>query len=196
MIFCLARSQRSSLRALVPKDLPCRYPPLAWQAQPRSSSASRRSAAAKPTRSCVGDRCLGRFGSGGPLFLALRAFDQQRSVSGCFKAVFEGTGWVCDGRRRRALLLESYEAAMGAEPTCLPLSRAAERRAIHRTRSSPDGSPIIRCMRKALADADMAAEQIDHINAQETARRKTTGWRFLATSADIWQIDPIPRTNP
>ena len=38
----------------------------------------------------------------------------------------------------------------------------------HRTRSSPDGKPIIGCVRKALADAGLAPEAIDYINPHGT----------------------------
>jgi 3-oxoacyl-[acyl-carrier-protein] synthase II len=39
----------------------------------------------------------------------------------------------------------------------------------HRTRSSPDGKPIIACMRNALADAGVGPEDIDYINAHGTS---------------------------
>jgi 3-oxoacyl-[acyl-carrier-protein] synthase II len=38
----------------------------------------------------------------------------------------------------------------------------------HRTRSSPDGKPIIGCMNNALMDAGIAADEIDYINAHGT----------------------------
>lgn len=38
----------------------------------------------------------------------------------------------------------------------------------HRTRSSPDGGPILRCMRNALADAGLEPEAIDYVNAHGT----------------------------
>src|ERR1700730_9852836 len=70
-----------------------------------------------------------------------------------------------------ALVLESYEAAtargaliLGVLAGCGELTDS-----LHRTRSSPDGKPIIGCVRKTLADAGMAPEQIDHINAHGTA---------------------------
>ena len=39
----------------------------------------------------------------------------------------------------------------------------------HRTRSSPDGKPIVARMRNALADAGIAPEDIDYINAHGTS---------------------------
>jgi 3-oxoacyl-[acyl-carrier-protein] synthase II len=39
----------------------------------------------------------------------------------------------------------------------------------HRTRSSPDGKPVISCMQKALADAGVTPEDVDYINAHGTS---------------------------
>jgi 3-oxoacyl-[acyl-carrier-protein] synthase II len=39
----------------------------------------------------------------------------------------------------------------------------------HRTRSSPDGKPIIACMRNALADAGVEPDEVDYINAHGTS---------------------------
>ena len=40
--------------------------------------------------------------------------------------------------------------------------------AFHRTRSSPDGKPIIGCIRNALADAGLAPDDIDYVNPHGT----------------------------
>ena len=40
--------------------------------------------------------------------------------------------------------------------------------AFHRTRSSPDGKPIIGCIRNALADAGLTPDDIDYINPHGT----------------------------
>jgi 3-oxoacyl-[acyl-carrier-protein] synthase II len=84
-----------------------------------------------------------------------------------------------------ALVLESYEAAMargapiiGVVAGCGELTDS-----FHRTRSSPDGKPIIGCMRKTLADAGMTPEQIDHINAHGTATPENDKMEFLGISA-------------
>src|ERR1700716_3284513 len=70
-----------------------------------------------------------------------------------------------------AMVLESYESAiargapiLGVIAGCGELTDS-----FHRTRSSPDGKPIIGCVHKTLADAGMMPEQIDHINAHGTA---------------------------
>src|SRR4029077_16619988 len=69
-----------------------------------------------------------------------------------------------------ALVLESYEAAktrgariLGVLAGCGELADS-----FHRTRSSPDGKPIVGCMRNALADAELTPEDIDYINAHGT----------------------------
>jgi 3-oxoacyl-[acyl-carrier-protein] synthase II len=84
-----------------------------------------------------------------------------------------------------ALVLESYEAAsargapiLGVLAGCGELTDS-----FHRTRSSPDGKPIIGCMLKTLADAGMAPQQIDHINAHGTATPENDKMEYLTTSA-------------
>jgi 3-oxoacyl-[acyl-carrier-protein] synthase II len=84
-----------------------------------------------------------------------------------------------------ALVLESYEAAtargapiLGVLAGCGELTDS-----FHRTRSSPDGKPIIGCMLKTLADAGMMPEQIDHINAHGTATPENDKMEYLTTSA-------------
>jgi 3-oxoacyl-[acyl-carrier-protein] synthase II len=84
-----------------------------------------------------------------------------------------------------ALVLESYEAAtargapiLGVLAGCGELTDS-----FHRTRSSPDGKPIIGCISKTLADAGMTPEQIDHINAHGTSTPENDKMEYLATSA-------------
>jgi 3-oxoacyl-[acyl-carrier-protein] synthase II len=84
-----------------------------------------------------------------------------------------------------ALVLESYEAAvargapiLGVVAGCGELTDS-----FHRTRSSPDGKPIIGCVRKTLADAGMTSEQIDYINAHGTATPENDKMEYLGISA-------------
>ena len=84
-----------------------------------------------------------------------------------------------------ALVLESYDAAtargariLGVLAGCGELTDS-----FHRTRSSPDGKPIIGCVKKTLADAGMTPEQIDHINAHGTSTPENDKMEYLATSA-------------
>ena len=83
-----------------------------------------------------------------------------------------------------ALVLESYEAAvargapiLGVIAGCGELTDS-----FHRTRSSPDGKPIIGCVRKTLADAGMTSEQVDYINAHGTATPENDKMEYLAIS--------------
>ena len=84
-----------------------------------------------------------------------------------------------------ALVLESLEAATARGATILGIVAGCGELAdsFHRTRSSPDGKPIIGCMLKTLADAGMAPEQIDHINAHGTATPENDKMEYLTTSA-------------
>ncbi|WP_315833113.1 beta-ketoacyl-ACP synthase [Bradyrhizobium prioriisuperbiae] len=83
-----------------------------------------------------------------------------------------------------ALVLESYEAAtargakiLGVVAGCGELADS-----FHRTRSSPDGKPIIGCVRNALTDAGMVAEQIDYINAHGTGTPENDKMEYLGVA--------------
>src|SRR5258706_5569386 len=69
-----------------------------------------------------------------------------------------------------ALVLESYEAATARGSKILGIVAGCGELAdsFHRTRSSPDGKPIIGCVRSAIADAGLAPDDIDYINAHGT----------------------------
>jgi 3-oxoacyl-[acyl-carrier-protein] synthase II len=84
-----------------------------------------------------------------------------------------------------ALVLESLEAAtargakvLGVVTGCGELADS-----FHRTRSSPDGKPIIGCVRNALADAGIASEQIDYINAHGTGTPENDKMEYLGISS-------------
>ncbi len=70
-----------------------------------------------------------------------------------------------------ALVLESLEhaAARGARILGVVAGCGEIADSFHRTRSSPDGKPVIACMQHALADSGMKPEDIDHINAHGTS---------------------------
>jgi len=83
-----------------------------------------------------------------------------------------------------ALVLESYEAATarGAKILGIVAGCGELTDSFHRTRSSPDGKPIIGCMMKTLADASMTPDQIDHINAHGTATPENDKMEYLGIS--------------
>ncbi|TKT73580.1 beta-ketoacyl-ACP synthase [Afipia massiliensis] len=83
-----------------------------------------------------------------------------------------------------ALVLESLEAAtargakiLGVVAGCGELADS-----FHRTRSSPDGKPIVGCVRNALADAGVSIEQIDYINAHGTGTPENDKMEYLGIS--------------
>ncbi len=89
-----------------------------------------------------------------------------------------------------ALVLESYEAALARGATILGVVTGCGEltNSFHRTRSSPDGKPIIGCVRKALADAGMTPDQIDHINAHGTATPENDKMEYLAIAAVFGEL--------
>jgi 3-oxoacyl-[acyl-carrier-protein] synthase II len=89
-----------------------------------------------------------------------------------------------------ALVLESYEAALARGATILGVVTGCGELtdSFHRTRSSPDGKPIIGCVRKALADAGMEPGQIDHINAHGTATPENDKMEYLAISTVFGEL--------
>jgi 3-oxoacyl-[acyl-carrier-protein] synthase II len=70
-----------------------------------------------------------------------------------------------------ALVLEdlAHARARGARVLGIIEGCGEKSDSFHRTRSSPDGKPIIACMRNALADAGVGPEDIDYINAHGTS---------------------------
>src|SRR5262249_26790807 len=83
-----------------------------------------------------------------------------------------------------AVVLESYEAAIARGASILGVVAGCGELtdSFHRTRSSPDGKPIIGCVLKTLADAGMTPEQIDHINAHGPATPENDKMEYLAIS--------------
>jgi 3-oxoacyl-[acyl-carrier-protein] synthase II len=83
-----------------------------------------------------------------------------------------------------ALVLESLEAATARGANILGVVAGCGELAdsFHRTRSSPDGKPIIGCVRNALSDAGIAAEQIDYINAHGTGTPENDRMEYLGIS--------------
>src|ERR1700716_3331505 len=83
-----------------------------------------------------------------------------------------------------ALVLESYEtaAARGAKILGIVAGCGELADSSPRPRSSPDGKPIIGCVRNALSDAGIAAEQIDYINAHGTGTPENDKMEYLGIS--------------
>ncbi|TAH69369.1 MAG: beta-ketoacyl-ACP synthase [Rhodopseudomonas palustris] len=83
-----------------------------------------------------------------------------------------------------ALVLENLDAAKarGAKILGVIVGCGELADSFHRTRSSPDGKPIIGCVRNALADAGLAPEQIDYINAHGTGTPENDKMEYLGIS--------------
>lgn len=84
-----------------------------------------------------------------------------------------------------ALVIESmaHARARGARVLCV-LEGCGERAdGFHRTRSSPDGKPIIACMAQAIEDAGLGSERIDYINAHGTGTPENDKMEWVGVSA-------------
>ena len=83
-----------------------------------------------------------------------------------------------------ALVLESYQAATARGARILGVLAGCGELAdsFHRTRSSPDGKPIIGCVRNALSDAGIVPDQIDYINAHGTGTPENDKMEYLGIS--------------
>jgi 3-oxoacyl-[acyl-carrier-protein] synthase II len=106
-----------------------------------------------------------------PPHAAVRPFSKNRDGF----VMAEGAG---------ALVLESYEAATARGARILGIVAGCGELAdsFHRTRSSPDGKPIIGCVRNALSDAGIGPEQIDYINAHGTGTPENDKMEYLGIS--------------
>jgi 3-oxoacyl-[acyl-carrier-protein] synthase II len=84
-----------------------------------------------------------------------------------------------------ALVLESLAHARARGANILGVLEGCGEAAdgFHRTRSSPDGKPIIACMRRALADAGLKAEDVDYINAHGTGTPENDKMEWVGVSA-------------
>jgi 3-oxoacyl-[acyl-carrier-protein] synthase II len=84
-----------------------------------------------------------------------------------------------------ALVLESLASARvrGAKVLAVLEGCGEVADGFHRTRSSPDGKPIIACMRNALADAGLAPEAIGYINAHGTGTPENDKMEWIGVSA-------------
>jgi 3-oxoacyl-[acyl-carrier-protein] synthase II len=106
-----------------------------------------------------------------PPHTAVRPFSKNRDGF----VMAEGAG---------ALVLESYDAATARGAKILGILAGCGELAdsFHRTRSSPDGKPIIGCVRNALSDAGLVPDQIDYINAHGTGTPENDKMEYLGIS--------------
>jgi 3-oxoacyl-[acyl-carrier-protein] synthase II len=84
-----------------------------------------------------------------------------------------------------ALVLEDLDHALARGAKVLGILEGCGEKSdsFHRTRSSPDGKPIIACMKNALADAGVGPEDVDYINAHGTSTPENDKMEHLGVSA-------------
>ena len=84
-----------------------------------------------------------------------------------------------------ALVIESMASARARNATILGVLEGCGEAAdgFHRTRSSPDGKPIIACMKHALADAGLAPDAIGYINAHGTGTPENDKMEWVGVSS-------------
>ena len=83
-----------------------------------------------------------------------------------------------------ALVLESYESAKARGAKILGVIEGCGEMtdAFHRTRSSPDGKPIIGCIANGLKDAGLEPDDIDYVNAHGTSTPENDKMEYLGVS--------------
>jgi 3-oxoacyl-[acyl-carrier-protein] synthase II len=83
-----------------------------------------------------------------------------------------------------ALVLEDLDHARARGARVLGILEGCGEKSdsFHRTRSSPDGKPIIACMRNALADSGIGPEDVDYINAHGTSTPENDKMEHLGVS--------------
>ncbi|MEI8277169.1 MAG: beta-ketoacyl-ACP synthase [Hyphomicrobiales bacterium] len=83
-----------------------------------------------------------------------------------------------------ALVLESYNAAVARGARIIGVLEGCGEMtdAFHRTRSSPDGKPIIGCIASAIKDAGLTPDDIDYVNAHGTSTPENDKMEYLGVS--------------
>ena len=133
----------------------------------------------------VRHRCVGEPGKPDPVLAAVRAVHAQRSAGGAARPFSKDRDGFVMAEGAGALVLESLAHARARGATILGVVEGCGEKAdgFHRTRSSPDGKPIIACMRHALDDAGLAPEAIGYINAHGTGTPENDKMEWVGVSA-------------
>jgi 3-oxoacyl-[acyl-carrier-protein] synthase II len=119
--------------------------------------------------------CIGTDGSVNPesliRFSLLSALSTQNDPpEGAAKPFSKNRDGFVMGEGAAALVLENAEAAQARGATILGyvLGCGEKGDGFHRTRSSPDGTPIIAAIRAAIDDAGLEPDDIEYVNAHGT----------------------------
>jgi 3-oxoacyl-[acyl-carrier-protein] synthase II len=97
-----------------------------------------------------------------------------------------------------ALVLESLENAKARGANILAVLKGCGEKAdhFHRTRSSPDGSPVIAAVNRALEDAGVTVDEIDTINAHGTSTPENDRMEYNSLHAVFGdRIHDVPITS-
>jgi 3-oxoacyl-[acyl-carrier-protein] synthase II len=120
--------------------------------------------------------CIGTDGSVNPesliRFSLLSALSTQNDPpEGASKPFSKNRDGFVMGEGGAALVLENADAAVARGATILGyvLGCGEKGDGFHRTRSSPDGAPIIAAIKAALDDAGLVPDEIDYVNAHGTS---------------------------
>lgn len=94
-----------------------------------------------------------------------------------------------------ALVLEDYEAAKARGAEILGVLRGSGDKAddFHRTRSKPDGSPVIAAIRNAIEDAGLELDEIDYVNAHGTGTPENDKMEAMSLEA-VFGADRLKAT--
>jgi 3-oxoacyl-[acyl-carrier-protein] synthase II len=122
--------------------------------------------------------------SGEPAARACRPFDLERD------------GFVM-GEGGASLVIEEYEHALrrGAHIYAEVLGYALNNEAFHMTTPLPSGECVIRCMTDALADAGVAPEQIDYINAHASSTQANDANEAMCIKQVFATRSPLPAVS-
>jgi 3-oxoacyl-[acyl-carrier-protein] synthase II len=119
--------------------------------------------------------CIGTDGSVNPeslvRFSLLSALSTQNTPpEGASKPFAKNRDGFVMGEGAAALVLESAASAKarGAKILGYVLGCGEKGDGFHRTRSSPDGAPVIAAIREAIDDAGLSPDDIDYVNAHGT----------------------------
>jgi 3-oxoacyl-[acyl-carrier-protein] synthase II len=136
--------------------------------------------------------CIGTDGSVNPesliRFSLLSALSTQNDPpQGAAKPFSKNRDGFVMGEGAAALVLENAEAAeaRGAKILGYLLGCGEKGDGFHRTRSSPDGAPIIAAIREAIDDAGLAPDDIDYVNAHGTGTPENDKMESLGCMAVI-----------
>lgn len=136
--------------------------------------------------------CIGTDGSVNPesliRFSLLSALSTQNDLPEAAAKPFAKNrdGFVM-GEGAGALVLENAETARarGARVLGYVLGCGEKGDGFHRTRSSPDGAPIVAAIRDALTDAGLGPDDVDYVNAHGTGTPENDKMEALGLTAVI-----------